>query len=216
MVPATVLLVMLLLSHPALLLSKCHRSGCRYHFKAQRLQFWRRLLVLLVVLIIAPRILCIFLVVAVIIIVSVMSMHHALEHVHNLPKAPGGNIHVIDLDQPISEADLSGALDGTEPTALFRRESFPSGQDGQSRLLRRRGVRWAGGREQHTKGNFRWMIGQIDGDDAANVCVLSGGGSAAAAPGAGAAASVTARHLGDVFCRDVLVLEFSSSKSKSH
>ena len=42
------------------------------------------------------------------------------------------------------------------------------------------------------------MIRQIDGDDSADVCVLSGGGAAAASR-AGAAASVTARHLGDVF-----------------
>ena len=192
MMTATVLLWMLLLSHPALLLPKCRRSGCRYHLKAQRLQFRGGLLGLIVLLIIVPRILCIFLVV---ITVSVMTMHHALEHVHNLPEASGGNIHVVDLDQPITQTDLAGALDGAQPTALFRRESFPPGQDGQSRLLRGCGVRWACRSQKDTERCVWRMIRQVDGDDASDVCMLSGGGTAATAP-TGAAA---ARHLGDLF-----------------
>ena len=142
-----------------------------------------------------------------------MTMHHALEHVHNLPKASGSNVHVINLDQPITETDLTGALDGTQPTALFRREAFPSGQDGQSRLLRGCGVRWACGSQQDTERCVWRMIRQVDGDDASNVCMLAGGGTAAAAS-TGAAATGTARHLGDLFF-DVLARIFRVRNQKA-
>ena len=126
-------------------------------------------------------------------------MHHALEHVHDLPKAPAGNVHAVDLDQPIAQTDLAGALDGTQrPNAVFRGEPLPSRQDGQGGFLRRRGVRRAGGGQEDAQGSVCGMVRQVDGDYAADGCGVPSGGGAAAAP-ASAAASVTARHLGDVF-----------------